>query len=310
LILSVNAYGVRRELACGSCLPFMDWLEGIGATGLEPMMALAETQEDVRDQWVRSLTRCREIMDAYQGKLEVPSAHLWPYINRELATPDLMADYISRYYEISGIEEYVASRAALAAEDARTFGRFLAETNRRLEDVPARLSYHPHNNELHAMDGGIRQIDLIRVEAGEGFLLQYDVGWGWFSGADEIALAEEFAEDITMLHLKDFSAQAYTFRGRSRKELPVSAFAPVGAGVVRNADFVRMAQEGRFPPVEWGHRPRPGCKRIWHPRRYQTRSGECLQDGRCRFRERRGVEDAVQGTAARRKVWKTGLLCP
>lgn len=32
MILSVNTYGVRGELACGSCLPFMDWLEDIGAT--------------------------------------------------------------------------------------------------------------------------------------------------------------------------------------------------------------------------------------------------------------------------------------
>lgn len=246
--ISVNAYGLRDMLRAQGYGPVAPRIAESGANAFEPMLALEHKQTDVGDEWVWSVERSQEYRTILPAGLAIPSAHLWPYKHGSLVSSATMAHFAKAHFDALGTPWFVASCTASSEEEWRAFGAFLRQANAALADTHCRIAYHPHDTEFRPLgQNGVRPIDIIREEAGSAFFLQYDVGWAWFAGNDEIETAREFACEIVLIHLKDFHEAAAPLRGGDRNSIPFGFFAPVGAGVVRISELVDLAHTGEFP---------------------------------------------------------------
>lgn len=82
------------------------------------------------------------------------------------------------------------------------FGRAAEEKAKALADEGIRLSYHNHHFEF-ARVGGRRLLDIIRAEA-PTLRFEIDVHWVQRGGGDPVAVLDEYAGVVDLVHLKDY----------------------------------------------------------------------------------------------------------
>jgi sugar phosphate isomerase/epimerase len=144
---------------------------------------------------------------------------------------------LSREY---GVESFVFSGAFTDTKGARKWAAYLNELAGALEGENCRIVYHNHDQELNLVTVTGRTmtaLDYFFSLVREDVLLQLDIGWAG-NGADEVALAKQYANRIYSLHLKDFVPGA---RGMHHNpNIPKALFAPIGEGEIRTAEVLAL----------------------------------------------------------------------
>jgi sugar phosphate isomerase/epimerase len=130
---------------------------------------------------------------------------------------------------------------------------FIADANamaRRLADEGIVLSYHNHHVEFARIDG-VHILDLIRNEAPE-LRFELDVHWIQRGGLDPVAVLQEYAGVVDLVHLKDYRiglppATAFDALAAGDQDAwnrhwsTLVQFAEVGLG---NLDFAGIVEAG------------------------------------------------------------------
>lgn len=96
------------------------------------------------------------------------------------------------------------------------------------------LGFHNHDAEVRPRDGGASFLDELLAD--DKLLLELDLGWAWYAGADPLSLLERARGRCPLVHVKDF---------HSREP---GSFAPVGDGAV---GYERVAPAAVAAGAEW-----------------------------------------------------------
>ncbi len=108
------------------------------------------------------------------------------------------------------------------------------------------LCYHNHGFEFEPLADGRRPLDvLMGAVKPELVKLELDVFWVSVTGADPVALIQQYAGRIPLLHLKD-KAKGTAPETQESKVAPTT-FTPVGAGAV---DFPAVLKAAAAAGVE------------------------------------------------------------
>lgn len=129
-----------------------------------------------------------------------------------------------------------------AGEEFRTsdgIGRLAERLNAlgaQCRDEGLRFAYHNHGFEFTPVDGTTMWDQLIAATDPALVALELDIYWARFAGADPLALIEQFAGRMPLLHVKDMAGDV------SRRDVPV------GDGVL---PWDRLLPAGRAAGAEW-----------------------------------------------------------
>jgi sugar phosphate isomerase/epimerase len=108
------------------------------------------------------------------------------------------------------------------------------------------LCYHNHGFEFEPLADGRRPLDvLMGAVKPELVKLELDVFWVSLTGADPVALIQQYSGRIPLLHLKDKAKTAPTETQESK--VPPTTFTPVGSGAV---DFPAVLKAATAAGVE------------------------------------------------------------
>lgn len=100
---------------------------------------------------------------------------------------------------------------------------------------------HTHDDEFQKISYQADRKEALQAFfdlAGPDVMLQLDIGWAAMA-ADEVSIAERYADRIVSLHLKDFYP-GFREGDFTRTTVPESQFAPIGAGAVKHDKVVAM----------------------------------------------------------------------
>ncbi|SEO29777.1 Sugar phosphate isomerase/epimerase [Halogranum amylolyticum] len=114
----------------------------------------------------------------------------------------------------------------------------LSEFAESLAPYELQLCYHNHELEFAEVDNRFAFEQL--VETTEGVAFELDVGWAYAAGADPVDLLDRYAEQISVVHLKDVAVDPEADRGGRPVDL--------GAGDVPLRECAAAAREAG---VEW-----------------------------------------------------------
>ncbi|QLG29007.1 sugar phosphate isomerase/epimerase [Halorarum halophilum] len=110
---------------------------------------------------------------------------------RRLGYEDVVVPWLDpEHFESTEAVEAAAVRLSAAADDLAARG--------------LSLHYHNHDQEFRELDGEPALAHL--ADAGEGVGLELDVGWAGAAGYDPLALLDEYADRLGLVHLKDYDA--------------------------------------------------------------------------------------------------------
>ncbi len=108
------------------------------------------------------------------------------------------------------------------------------------------LCYHNHGFEFEPLADGRRPLDvLMGAVKPELVKLELDVFWVSLTGADPVALIQQYSGRIPLLHLKDKAKG--TPPETQESKVPPTTFTPVGAGAV---DFPAVLKAAAAAGVE------------------------------------------------------------
>lgn len=126
-----------------------------------------------------------------------------------------------------------------SAEDWKARAVAMAAFGARFREAGIPLCYHNHTHEFESLEGKT-PFELILENAGpESLLVQLDVGWAHYAGADPLALLKACAGRVPMIHIKDVKM-------RVEGEAPVPT--ELGNGATRFAPIFKVAGE---TGVQW-----------------------------------------------------------
>jgi sugar phosphate isomerase/epimerase len=101
------------------------------------------------------------------------------------------------------------------------------------------MHYHVHGYEFAPGRTGTLFDDLLAAFAPRCVEIELDVFWAAHGGADPVALLRRLGRRVTMLHLKDISADA----GPGRPFAPDADNPPLGTGRIDMQGVLRAARE-------------------------------------------------------------------
>lgn len=239
--IGVQSYSVRKELQ-ENFLPTLEALRKIGFTVYEPMLLPIElsvalppliwTMDDLA-----SKVACLQSAD-----FTVPSAHIIAQIEQDAFAPVQMAQALMKVHDCLGTTHFVFGGMFETAADAKAWGEYLHALQDLLKLHGLQVLYHNHDVEFSAIcvDGiSMTAMDYFLSFAGKDVLLELDIGWARFA-ADDVSLAQKYADRIAILHMKDFIPQVLN-HSYTRDELPAAAFTPIGGGAVRTKEVLQLA---------------------------------------------------------------------
>ena len=176
------------------------------------------------------------IVSAMQASgLKACATHLgWDsFVDDTQAVIDLHRLYGTTHSAIGGLPEAYRERAG-----AERFVREAAEVLPQLHDAGLDFSYHNHSQEFYRIDGKT-WLDIVHDSgASLGINFELDVYWIVAGGADPALYVESYAENLSIVHLKDMIVMP----DREQR------FSPVGDG---NLNWPRIFAEIRKAPVEF-----------------------------------------------------------
>jgi sugar phosphate isomerase/epimerase len=84
------------------------------------------------------------------------------------------------------------------------------------------FGYHNHVHEFAAVDGVVPYMELLRMTDPSKVTLELDCGWAIVAGAKPVDLLRDHPGRFSMLHVKDFKANASTGAGAEAHEPTVT----------------------------------------------------------------------------------------
>ena len=109
----------------------------------------------------------------------------------------------------------------------------------RFREAGIALCFHNHTHEFERVDGKTLFDLIFETAAPDNLLVQLDVGWAHYAGADPVALLKVYAGRVPMIHVKDV-------KSRIEGEVPVPT--ELGNGATRFAPIFKAAGE---TGVQW-----------------------------------------------------------
>lgn len=144
-----------------------------------------------------------------------------------------------------GIWDFCFNGAFTDAKGAAFWAKYLTDLYLELKDDDINIIFHNHDQELNYVT-----VDADTMYAMDYFfrlvhpnvLLELDIGWAG-NAADEVALAQKYADRIRILHLKDFAHGA--LGQYHNPNVPHALFVPIGEGDIRTKQILDMRSQ--FP---------------------------------------------------------------
>ena len=138
-------------------------------------------------------------------------------------------------------------------EEVRELARRLQSLAEKLKDLGVQLHYHNHAHEISRHFEGKCVLDWL-LELAPGLHWQVDVGWVYAGGADVAQKMRQYAQRISMLHIKDIFARdtdgEVETRNEGGVEVVLSAAAKkggqparIGDGIVEFPSIFAVAEE-------------------------------------------------------------------
>lgn len=188
----------------------------------------------------RSIWQQEELAERSQWLKErfgitVPSIHFGGLPGEDFSVKtDCMIDIL----QTTDVRNFVISRMLTSPEQCRRDAAICAKAAKAIAPYGGRLLYHNHESELTAItvDGKEQTIlDYFLSLCPENVLLQADVGWVMFAGANPAAFLHKYSDRIACVHLKDFRPGF----SEERREKDIVA---VGEGALPLADVLDAAR--------------------------------------------------------------------
>lgn len=123
------------------------------------------------------------------------------------------------------------------------FGRTFNKAGEQIKKAGLQLCYHNHAFEFATLPDGRRALDVMLAAADPELVkLELDVFWVSVAGGDPVALINQFAGRIALMHLKDKmkgAPQSYT------EMVPPQTFVEVGSGAIDFPAVLKAAGDAR-----------------------------------------------------------------
>lgn len=233
-MISVNTFGVRTAFM-KDMESTVTALYNMGFDGIEPLVIPLQKQEEI-PKVVMAEDTLKKFMEIIEKlKWNVTSVHMMARFDYDGVSIDDMTEYMKKLYDAYGIQKFIFSGMFRNKEDAKKWAVHLSQLAELTKET-CQVIYHNHDSELMDLNGKTL-LEYFFEEAGRDVLLQIDVGWAGFA-ADEIEVANKFADRIESLHLKDFINGT---KGNCKTEtLTEKDFAAIGAGEIALKQVMNM----------------------------------------------------------------------
>ena len=214
-----------------------------GYRRVEPLVMFACDRKEMegKDFVPRSIWQQEELVERSQWLRErfgivIPSIHFGGLPGEDFSTKTgCMIDILQN----TDVRDFVISRMLASPEQCRRDAAICARAAEAIAPYGGRLLYHNHESELVTVTAEGKEqtiLDYFLSLCPENVLLQADVGWVMFAGADPDAFLREHSGRIACIHLKDFRPG---FRPERREKDIVA----VGEGALPLADVLAAARE-------------------------------------------------------------------
>jgi len=175
----------------------------------------------------------------HENKLRMTTGHF--DLSVIVNDPQRVIDVANRF----GME---AVFAPYLTDDARpsdlagwqAFANDLVEAGKPLQAAGLTFGWHNHDFELLDLGAGVTALDVI-AQASPDLKLELDIGWVIRAGQDPVATIHKYANQISVVHIKDIAAQG--------AGLDEDGWSDVGHGVVDWAPIhaaLQAAGVGRY----------------------------------------------------------------
>lgn len=218
-------------------------LAGIGFHRVEPLVMFACDRKEMegkdfvpRSIWQQEelVWRSRYLKDRYG--IIIPSIHFGSLPEEDFSVKtDCMIDILQK----TDVRDFVISRMLKSPEECLRDAAICAKTAEIIAPFGGRLLYHNHESEPIPVTPEDREqtiLDYFLSLCPENVLLQADVGWAMFAGADPVAFLRRHRGRIACIHLKDFRPGF----SPERREKDITA---VGEGLLPLEDVLCTARE-------------------------------------------------------------------
>lgn len=135
-------------------------------------------------------------------------------------------------------------------------GKTLNRAGEQIRKEGLELCYHNHGFEFEPLEDGRRPLDVLMAASDPALVkLELDVFWIAMTGADPVALIEQYSGRVPLLHLKDKSPGAA--RATQEMAVPPTSFAEVGSGTLDIPAILKAARAAGVAHyfVEQDHTP-------------------------------------------------------
>lgn len=143
-------------------------------------------------------------------------------------------------HEKTGITTFISSGILNNERVAKKFATTMGELAEELSPYGIKILFHNHDTELHKTKNGEKTLlDVYFENTGDKVGLQLDLGWAAAGCGNGLSAIRKYADRMQILHCKDF----YHLDGITCKTAKNTDFAPIGDGVVKYADGIKLMQE-------------------------------------------------------------------
>ncbi len=243
-MIGVNTYGLMGTMQ----EDFQGALRHLADTGFDSIEALVipKKTSKVMHHAVTTETTFPAFAKAVQDHgMTVSSAMIFNRLDpRFLPKPSILRTLRFLRHEY-GIRDFSFNGAFIDAKGARFWAEYLSDLAEKLREDDCNIIFHNHDQELNkvCVDGEtMLAMDYFFRLVSPEVLLELDIGWAG-NGADEVALAKQYADRIRILHLKDF---AHGSKGKYHNpNVPEELFVAIGEGEIRTQEVLDM--RAQFP---------------------------------------------------------------
>lgn len=240
-----QTFGLGKEFT-EDLLGTIEKLHQLGFDGIEPLVMCRDQQGSLpKNLWALDTLKIAKAKMDELG-MTIPSVHMGVAFGWFSMPVGTIISNIKMLHEQFGVENFVISTTFGTLAQAKHWAKLCKKIAEGIRPYGCRVIYHNHDDEFHKASWKGKTVDAMEVFlelTSRDVLLQLDIGWAGIAG-DEQEIVKKYAHRIALLHLKDFHP-AYRNGQYTRKNMPVEAFAAIGAGAVKTKEILAI-REG-FP---------------------------------------------------------------
>ena len=245
LNIGTQTFGIAKELSVDFSGTLRS-LHDIGFDSVEPMVLFSGKQgKTPKNLWAQdTLEEALPVLE--ELGMGIPSIHIgigYGWLSMPIS---MIAKNILAIQQRTGTSTFVISGLFRTAAQTKHWAKLMRKVSDAVYPSGVTILCHTHDDEFQKISYQADRKEALQAFfdlAGSDVMLQLDIGWAAMA-ADEVSIAERYADRIVSLHLKDFYP-GFREGGFTRTTVPESQFAPIGAGAVRHDKVVAM--HNRFP---------------------------------------------------------------